>query len=145
MRDGSFGSIALAFFVKVRVMSKTILIQDPDVVISLDLAQTVMETWPDARVILCRDVPQILAVLTEGQHPDLVIMRQSWRSAESFGLTSLLAQSPTKVVLTGADEDDRADVATLGWHELEMPFLAPQIRTALHSVWSEVAPDVESL
>lgn len=134
-----------ACFVKVGKMPKTILIQDPDVVISLDLAQTVMETWPDARVILCRDVPQILAVLTEGQHLALIIMRQSWRSAERFGLTSLLAQSSTKVVLTGADEEDKTDVAAVGWHALEMPFLAPQIRTALHSAWSEVAQRAETL
>ncbi|TGD66140.1 hypothetical protein EYC08_04415 [Tabrizicola sp. WMC-M-20] len=120
-------------------MPKTILVQDPDVLISLDLAQTVMEAWPDASVILCRDVPQILAVLTNGQRPDLLILNQSLRSVRGYGLTSLLRHSRVKMLLTGADDDDAAEIAALGWHALDMPFSAAQVRHALH----DACPDPE--
>lgn len=120
-------------------MPKTILVQDPDVLISLDLAQTVMEAWPDASVILCRDVPQIAAVLTDGQRPDLLILRQSLRSLRGFGLASLAQQRRVRVLLTGADDDDAAEIAELGWQALDMPFSAAQVRNALH----DACPDPE--
>ncbi|MDO9637729.1 MAG: hypothetical protein Q7J44_04240 [Pseudotabrizicola sp.] len=125
-------------------MPKTILVQEPDVLISLDLAQTVMETWPDARVILCRDVPQILAVLTEGQCPDLLIIRQSLRSLRGFGLAGLVQHPQVKVLLTAADEDDAAEVAALGWQSLDMPFFAAQVRDALHGACPEPRLRVET-
>lgn len=118
-------------------MPKTILIQDPDVLISLDLAQTVMDAWPDASVILCRDVPQIAAVLTEGQRPDLLILNQSLRSVRGYGLVPLVQRPSVKVLLTGADEGDAAEIAGLGWQALDMPFSAAQVRNALHDAYPD--------
>lgn len=125
-------------------MPKTILVQDPDVLISLDLAQTVMEAWPDASIILCRDVPQVAAQLMDGQTPDLLIMNQSLRSLRGFGLADLLNRPHVKVLLTGADKGDASEIADLGWQALDMPFSAAQARHALHHAFADPGLRVES-
>lgn len=125
-------------------MPKTILIQDPDVLISLDLAQTVMEAWPDASVILCRDVPQSVAVLSDGQGPDLAVMRQSIRSLNGYGLLDLLRRSAAQVLLTGADPEDAAAIRAAGWRALDMPFRATQVRGALLDAFPGTSPAAES-
>ncbi|WP_146036471.1 hypothetical protein [Pseudotabrizicola formosa] len=125
-------------------MPKTILVQDPDVLISLDLAQTVMEAWPDASVILCRDVPQVVETLTNGQRPNLLILNQSLRSVRGFGLTRLVQHPQTKLLLTGADDGDAAEIAALGWHALDMPFSAAQVRETLHDVCPDMDRRVQS-
>lgn len=125
-------------------MPKTILVQDHDVLISLDLAQTVIEAWPDANVILCRDLPQVSAVLTDGQRPDLLILNQSLRNVREFGLDHLLQPLNVKVLLTGADNDDAAEIAELGWQAVDMPFSAAQVCDAMHDACPEPGFRVES-
>ncbi|MDR7125654.1 hypothetical protein [Pseudotabrizicola sp. 4114] len=125
-------------------MPKTILIQDPDVLISLDLAQTVMEAWPDASVILCREARQILALLSDGQEPDMLIMRQSMRSALSAGLDRLIGNPRVTVLLTEADNGEEHTIADAGWRALDMPFSALQVRAALGDAWPEPDARAES-
>jgi len=125
-------------------MPKTILIQDPDVLISLDLAQTVMEAWPDASVILCREARQILALLSDGQEPDMLIMRQSMRGALAAGLDRLVGNPRINVLLTEADHDEEHSIAEAGWRALDMPFSALQVREALRDVCPEPDPRAES-
>ena len=125
-------------------MPKTILVQDPDVLISLDLAQTVMDAWPNASVILCRDVPQLSAILSEGQRPDVLILNQSLRSVRAFRLDRLMEQPYVKVLLTGADDDDAAEIAALGWQALDMPFSADQVRDALQVAFPDPEIRVQS-
>ncbi|MFN3722167.1 MAG: hypothetical protein ACK4VZ_03910 [Paracoccaceae bacterium] len=124
-------------------MPKTILVQDPDVLISLDLAQTVMEAWPDASVILCRDVMQVLAILSEDKRPNLLILRQSLRSVRGFGLVGLLSDPQMQVILTEADDDEGGAITDLGWRALDMPFFAAQVRSALHDACPERVSGVE--
>ena len=121
-------------------MAKTILIQDPDVLISLDLAQTVMEAWPDANVILCRAPQQVLALLAGAKTPDIVILRQSMRSARAAGLTDLVHDPHIKVLLTGADDDEALIIAAAGWRALDMPFSASQVRAEISAACPE--PDL---
>ena len=125
-------------------MPKTILIQDPDVLISLDLAQTVMEAWPDANVILCREAEQIFGMLPPGQVPDMVILRQSMRSARAAGLADLIAKPHVKVLLTGADDDEALIIAAAGWRALDMPFSAKQVHAALQDDCPERERRLES-
>ncbi|RGP37028.1 hypothetical protein [Pseudotabrizicola alkalilacus] len=125
-------------------MPKTILIQDPDVLISLDLAQTVMEAWPDASVILCREARHILALLSDGQEPDMLIMRQSMRGALAAGLDRLVGNPRINVLLTEADHDEEHSIAEAGWRALDMPFSALQVREALRDVCPEPDPRAES-
>lgn len=124
-------------------MSKTILVQDPDVLISLDLAQTVMEAWPDASVILCRDVMQVLGILSEGKRPNLLILRQSLRSIRGFGLVSLLHDPQMQVILTQADDNEGQAITDLGWRTLDMPFFAAQVRDTLHDAFPQREPGME--
>ncbi|MFN4130590.1 MAG: hypothetical protein ACK4GC_12380 [Paracoccaceae bacterium] len=123
-------------------MSKTILIQDPDALIRLDLAQTVLESWPDAHVILCHNAFQILTLLADGQDPDMVIVRQSLRSARAAGLADLVQNPRVKVLLTGADDDEALMIAAAGWRALDMPFSATQVRAALRDACPE--PDLRA-
>lgn len=123
-------------------MPKTILIQDPDVLISLDLAQTVMEAWPDASVILCREPRQILPLLSDGQEPDMLIMRQSMRGALATGLARLIRNPRINVLLTEADDDEELTIADAGWRTLDMPFSALQVRAALRDACTE--PDLRA-
>ncbi|MDO8884418.1 MAG: hypothetical protein U0934_03380 [Pseudotabrizicola sp.] len=125
-------------------MPKTILVQDPDGLISLDLAQTVMEAWPDASVILCRDVMQAVATLSDGQRPELLVLRQSLRKMQAFALVDLICDLEIKVLLTAADDDEGPDIAELGWHALDMPFSAAQVREALHDACPETQPCMDS-
>lgn len=124
-------------FVKVGDMPKTILIQDPDVLIRLDLAQTVMEAWPDANVILCHHAREILSLLSDGRMPEMIILRQSLRSARAAGLDGLVRNPRIKVLLTGADDDEALMIAAAGWGALDMPFSATQVRAALREACPE--------
>ncbi|MFN4156435.1 MAG: hypothetical protein ACK4HF_17455 [Paracoccaceae bacterium] len=123
-------------------MPKTILIQDPDALISLDLAQTVLEAWPGASVILCREAGQVLALLSGGQVPDIVILRQSMRSARAAGLAGPVENTHVKVLLTGADDDEALMIAAVGWRALDMPFTAMQVRAVLQDACPE--PDIRA-
>ena len=125
-------------------MARTILIQDPDVLISLDLAQTAMEAWPDASVVLCREARQVLAMLSEGQEPDMMILRQSMRSALMAGLDSLVRNPRITVLLTDADDDEAVTIAEAGWHALDMPFSSSQVRNALRDACPEPELRAES-
>lgn len=115
-------------------MPKTVLIQDPDELISLDLAQTVKQAWPDATLILCRDPVQALARLGEDRGPTVIILRQSWRAAQDSGLAAPAMRLGTRVLLTAADADEAAQIAAVGWRAIEMPFTTEQVQDALHDL-----------
>lgn len=121
-------------------MPKTILIQDPDVLISLDLAQTVLESWPDTNVILCRTPPQVSAILSDGQRPEALILRQSLQGTRREGIFDIAFTSKLCVILTDIDEDEAKDVAAAGWLALDMPFSAAQVRAALQAAFDGAAP-----
>jgi hypothetical protein len=137
VREVGFGSMTHPYFTKVGAMPRTILIQDPDVLIRLDLAQTVLDAWPDSNVILCYESRQILPLLSDGKLPDMIILRQSLRSARAAGLDGLVRNPRIKVLLTDADDDEALMIAAAGWRALDMPFSATQVRAVLRDACPE--------
>jgi hypothetical protein len=115
-------------------MPRTVLIQEPDVLISLDLAQTVIQSWPDATLVLCRDPGQALARLNADRAPNVVILRQSWRAAHASGLAAPAMRLGARVLLTAADADETALIAAVGWRAIDMPFTTEHVQNALHDL-----------
>ncbi|NEX45648.1 hypothetical protein [Pseudotabrizicola algicola] len=144
MREVDFGSMTHLLIVKVGDMPKTILVQDPDVLIRLDLAQTVMDVWPTANVILCCAAREVISLLSGGQKADVVILRQSLRSLRKTGLAGAIGRPDIRVLLTGADDDEAPMIAAAGWRTLDMPFTAPQVRAALREACTDQGLRAES-
>lgn len=115
-------------------MPNTVLIQEPDELISLDLAQTIKDAWPDATLILCRDPDQALARLSADRVPTVVILRQSLRAAHASGLAAPAMRLGARVLLTAADEDETAQIEAAGWRAIEMPFTTEQVQQALRDL-----------
>ncbi|MFN3846027.1 MAG: hypothetical protein ACK4RZ_09425 [Paracoccaceae bacterium] len=112
-------------------MPKLVLIQDPDAVISVDLAQTVMEAWPDATVVICRGIEDVLACLRSGKKISMMVLRQSMRSLLSKDLVPLARDAASHVLLTAADEQESDLIVAEGWSSLDMPFTTEQLLAAL--------------
>ncbi|MCU0898976.1 MAG: hypothetical protein MUC82_00615 [Cypionkella sp.] len=112
-------------------MQHTVLIQDPDALIRIDLAQTVLDLWPDASVILCKDAQQIAQTVAGGVRPGVLILRQSLRGLRGANLADWAAASGARVILTGVDDGEAPSIASLGWSTLDMPFSAAHLRRVL--------------
>lgn len=115
-------------------MANTVLIQEPDELISLDLAQTVIQAWPDATLILCRDPVQALERLGGEHAPNVVILRQSMRAALASGLAVPAMRLGARVLLTAADDDESSQIAAVGWRAIDMPFTTEQVQDALRDL-----------
>jgi hypothetical protein len=115
-------------------MANTVLIQEPDAVITLDLAQSVMDIWPDADIILCRKIGQALSRLADGLTPDVLILHISQGRAVDLALGRLV-NPDAKVVLTssdlGAARVSGSSLPSTNWHALEMPFSEAQLKAVL--------------
>ena len=112
-------------------MPKTIIIQEADTLISLDMAQTIAEAWPDASVVVCRDPAQVHKLLSQGCTPDAIILSQSLRHTRQDGLAQLASKTGAMVLLTQADDDEDVTITAARWHRLDMPFSSAQLRDVL--------------
>ena len=130
MRDLGFGSRTCALNGGCDV-TQTILVQESDVVISMDMSQTVQEAWSDAEVILCNGPDDVLARLHRADHVTLLILHQSAKSLCQSGIGKLARAKGARVLLTAADEDEAELMATSGWLAVEMPFTARDLLAAL--------------
>lgn len=121
-------------------MSTIVLIQEPDEVISLDLAQTIKDAWPDGTVILCRTTAEAMARLAAARLPHVIILHQSLRAATASGLAELAVQQGVCVLLTAADEDEDDRIAALGWQAIDMPYTPGQIQASLRHLMASRNP-----
>ncbi len=112
-------------------MPKLVLIQYPDVVICVDLAQTVLEAWPDATVVMCRGLKDVLASVQGGKVVDMFVLRQSMRGLREINFVQTAHAASANVLLTAADEHEADLIAAAGWRSLDMPFTTEHLLEAL--------------
>ncbi|SDE62240.1 hypothetical protein SAMN04488105_105319 [Salipiger thiooxidans] len=99
-------------------LSFLVFVHDP--VVAEDIASTLEESHPGARIVLPANEAAALAALDEHPQITLAVMSMSPEAAQASALGSALAARQARVVLMGFEAEERGESA--GFTVLHRPF-----------------------
>lgn len=111
------------------LVDATVLVVVRDILVGQDLAQTISEARPEARVIVVTSLEDAVAALADVQAVALTFIAAEPEALTASPLAQALADRGAKVVLMGTWADQRSVVKS--WKRLPLPFTSEHVRDVI--------------